>query len=93
VRSRAGGSVESEEVSGMEIKVLGTGCKKCKATKQAIREVVEELGLDAAVEEVTEMSEIMKYNVLTTPGVVVDGKVVSKGKVPDKKEIRSWLGA
>ncbi|NPV58395.1 MAG: thioredoxin family protein [Actinobacteria bacterium] len=75
----------------MEIKVLGTGCKKCKATKEAIREVVEELGLDAQVDEVTEMSEIMKYNVLTTPGVVVDGKVVSKGKVPDKKEIRSWL--
>jgi small redox-active disulfide protein 2 len=75
----------------MEIKVLGTGCKKCKATKEAIRQVVDELGLDAQVDEVTEMSEIMKYNVLTTPGVVIDGKVVSKGKVPDKKEIRNWL--
>ncbi len=75
----------------MEIKVLGPGCKKCKATKEAIRQVVEELGLDIQVDEVTEMGEIMKYNVLTTPGVVIDGKVVSKGKVPDKKEIRSWL--
>lgn len=77
----------------MEIKVLGPGCKKCKATKEAIREVVEELGLDAKVDEVTEMGEIMKYNVLTTPGVVIDGKVVSKGKVPSKKEIEGWLKA
>jgi len=77
----------------MEIKVLGTGCKKCKATKEAIREVVSELGLEATVEEVTDMAEIMKYNVLTTPGVVIDGKVVSKGKVPSKKEIESWLKA
>ncbi len=76
----------------MEIKVLGTGCKKCKATKEAIRQVAEELGLDVQVDEVTEMGEIMKYNVLTTPGVVIDGKVISKGKVPDKKEIRNWLG-
>ncbi|MDI6875078.1 thioredoxin family protein [Candidatus Solincola sp.] len=75
----------------MEIKVLGPGCKKCIATKEAIREVISELGLEATVEEVTEMAEIMKYNVLTTPGVVIDGKVVSKGKVPSKKEIESWL--
>ncbi len=74
-----------------EVKVLGTGCKKCRATKEAIRQVAGELGLDISLEEVTEMSEIMKYNVLTTPGVVVDGRVVSKGKVPDKKEIRGWL--
>lgn len=75
----------------MEIKVLGPGCKKCVATKEAIKEVISELGLEATVEEVTEMSEIMKYNVLTTPGVVIDGKVVSKGKVPSRKEIEGWL--
>ncbi len=75
----------------MEIKVLGTGCKKCKATKEAIGQVVNELGIDAQVEEVTEMDEIMKYNVLATPGVVIDGKVVSKGKVPKKKEVEGWL--
>jgi small redox-active disulfide protein 2 len=75
----------------MEIKVLGPGCKKCKATKEAIKEVVSELGLEATVEEVTDMAEIMKYNVLATPGVVIGGKVVSKGKVPSRKEIESWL--
>ncbi len=77
----------------MDIKVLGPGCKKCKATKEAVQQVIDELGLDAHVDEVTDMSEIMKYNVLTTPGVVIDGKVVSKGKVPDKKEIRKWLSS
>ncbi len=76
----------------MEIKVLGPGCKKCVATREAIKEVISELGLEATVEEVTDMSEIMKYNALTTPGVVVDGKVVCKGKVPSKKEIEGWLG-
>ena len=75
----------------MEIKVLGTGCKKCKATKEAIRQVVDELGLEANLDEVTDMDEILKYNVMATPGVVVDGKVVSKGKVPKKKEIEGWL--
>ncbi len=77
----------------MDIKVLGTGCKKCKATKEAIREVAQELGVDITLEEVTSMDEILKYNVMTTPGVVIDGKVVSKGKVPDKKEIKGWLGS
>lgn len=77
----------------MEIKVLGPGCKKCRATKDAIREVVSELGLEATVDEITDMSEIMKYNVLATPGVVIDGKVISKGKVPSKKEIEGWLKA
>lgn len=77
----------------MEIKVLGVGCKKCKATKEVIRKTVEELGLDARMEEVTEMNEIVKYDVLTTPGVVIDGKVVSKGRVPTRKEVEDWLKA
>jgi len=76
----------------VEIKVLGTGCKKCKATKEAIREVLAELGREDRVEEVTDIDEILKYNVMTTPGVVIDGKVVCKGKVPKKKEIQKWLG-
>jgi small redox-active disulfide protein 2 len=75
----------------MEIKVLGPGCKKCRATKEAIRQVVDDLGLDIQVEEVADMSEIMKYNVLTTPGVVIDGKVISSGRIPSKKDIESWL--
>lgn len=77
----------------MEIKVLGTGCRKCRAVKKAISEVASRMGVEVSLEEVTDMAEIMKYNVLVTPGVVIDGKVVSKGKVPSKKEIEKWLGA
>jgi small redox-active disulfide protein 2 len=77
----------------MEIKVLGTGCKKCRATKEAIRQVVDEMGVDAQLEEVTDMNEILKYDVIATPGVVIDGKVISKGKIPKKKEIEAWLKA
>ncbi len=77
----------------MEIKVLGAGCKKCKATKEAIRQVVDEMGVDARLEEVTDMNEILKYDVLATPGVVIDGKVISKGRIPKKKEIETWLKA
>lgn len=76
----------------MDIKVLGTGCKKCNATKSIIREVLSELGEGAQVEEITDMSEIIKYKVLATPAVMIDGKVVSKGKVPKKKDVLKWIG-
>ena len=76
----------------MEIKVLGTGCKKCKATKEAIKEVLAERGDQTQIVEVSEMSEILKYKVIATPGVVIDGEVVSSGKVPGKNEIKGWLG-
>lgn len=75
----------------MEIKVLGTGCKKCKATKEAIKEVLAERGDQTQIVEVSEMSEILKYEVMATPGVVIDGEVVSSGKVPRKNEIEDWL--
>ena len=75
----------------MEIKVLGTGCGKCKATRKLIKEVAEELGSDVRIEEVKDLVEITEYNVMSTPGVVVDGKVVSSGKVPSRKEVESWM--
>ncbi len=75
----------------MEIKVLGTGCNKCTATKEIIREVLTEIGEATQLEEVTEMSEILKYDVMATPGVVIDGKVVSWGKVPKRKEVLGWF--
>jgi small redox-active disulfide protein 2 len=75
----------------MEIKVLGPGCPKCQATEKNVREVVTEAGLDAQVDKVTDVMEIAKYGVFGTPAVVVDGEVKSVGKIPEKREIMTWI--
>ena len=75
----------------MEIKVLGTGCAKCKNLEKATVQAVEELGLDAKVEKVEDIQKIMEYGVMTTPAVVVDNKVVVKGRVPSVDELKSLL--
>lgn len=75
----------------MEIKVLGTGCAKCKTLENHTREAVAQLSLDAEVIKVEDIMEIMRLGVLTTPGLVVDGKVVVKGKVPSVAEIKDIL--
>ena len=71
----------------MNIKILGTGCAKCHQLEKTAKEVVKELGIDAAVEEVKGIDKIIAYNVLITPGLVINEKVVSSGKVPTKAEI------
>lgn len=76
----------------MEIKILGPGCARCELTKKNVQEAVGEAGVDASIEKVTDIMEISKYGVFGTPAVVIDGKVKSVGKVPEKKEIREWLG-
>jgi len=73
------------------IKVLGTGCANCKATQKLIEETARALGVDAEIEKVEDIGEIMGYGVMSTPGVVVDGKVVHAGGVPDRKMVESWL--
>lgn len=75
----------------MDIKVLGTGCPKCKALENATREAVAEAGITALVTKVEDIVEIMNYGVMTTPALVVDGKIVVKGKVPSVAEIKSLL--
>lgn len=75
----------------MEIKVLGTGCPKCKALTKAVEEVVEESGMDASVTKVEDINEIMQYGVMVTPALVVDGKVVASGKVPKKEKLKKLL--
>ncbi|MFT5164870.1 MAG: small redox-active disulfide protein 2 [Saprospiraceae bacterium] len=74
-----------------EIKILGTGCPKCKRTTALVEEVVKETGIDATVEKVEDIMEIMKYNVLSTPVIVVDEEVKIKGRVPSKSEIIELL--
>lgn len=75
----------------MEIKVLGPGCPKCKQTEQRVREAVAEAGITANIEKVTDIMEIAGYGVLGTPAVIIDGEVKSVGKIPSKKDIKSWL--
>ena len=75
-----------------EIKVLGPGCSKCKKTFAVVEKVVESNGVDANPTKVEDIEEIMRYNILYTPAIVVDGKVVMKGKVPSESEVRQLLG-
>lgn len=75
----------------MEIKILGTGCPKCQALERNAREALKELGIDATVTEVKDIKKIMEYDIMTTPGFVVDEKVKSAGRVLDKEEIKKFI--
>jgi small redox-active disulfide protein 2 len=77
----------------MEIKILGTGCAKCKALEKVTRDVVAENGIEADITKVEDIMDIMKFGVMTTPALVVDGKVVLKGHVPSKEEVKQLLTA
>ena len=74
------------------IKVLGSGCRNCQTTTQLIAEVAQAKGVDIVLEKVEAMPEIIRYGVMSTPGVVIDGQVVHAGGVPDRKKIEGWLG-
>jgi small redox-active disulfide protein 2 len=75
----------------MEVKVLGPGCPNCKRLEKTAREAVAEMGVEATVTKVTDMADIMAYDILTTPGLVIDEKVVSSGRVPSKAEVTSMI--
>ncbi len=75
----------------MEIKVLGTGCPKCKTLEKMVRDVVDKNAIKATVTKVEDIMEIMKYKVMTTPALVIDEKVVMKGKVPSDAELTILL--
>lgn len=75
----------------MEIKILGPGCPKCKSLEKATREVVEKNNIDATITKVEDIMDIMAFGVMSTPALVVDGKVVVKGRVPSNDEIAKLL--
>lgn len=75
----------------MEIKVLGPGCAKCQQLKKTVGEVIKELGIEANVEDVKDIREIMEYPILTTPGLVINGKLVVSGRVPSKPEVTTFI--
>ena len=75
----------------MDIKILGTGCTKCKQAEKVVRETVAEAGVEADVEKVGDLLKIAGYGVFGTPAVVVDGDVKIVGKIPNKEDVLSWI--
>ncbi|AQS59224.1 thioredoxin family protein [Desulforamulus ferrireducens] len=75
----------------MEIKVLGTGCKKCTEVDKLVREVLAEINIPANVEKVEDFAQIAQYGVMLTPGLVINGKVKVTGKVPSKADIKKMI--
>ena len=77
----------------MIIKVLGSGCRNCLNLEKAARQAIDNLGIDATIEKVTDYPSIVGYGVMSTPALVVDEKVVSTGRVPTVTEIQNLLAA
>ena len=75
----------------LTIKVLGGGCADCKQVEQITRKVVSEMGIEAEILKVTDYNDIMTYNVLSTPGLVINEKVVSSGRIPTPAEVTTWV--
>jgi small redox-active disulfide protein 2 len=73
------------------IKVLGPGCKRCETTAAMVKSTAEKLGIEVSIEKVTDYAEIAKFGIASTPGVVVDGKVVHAGGLPAEQDLEGWL--
>ncbi len=77
----------------IDVKILGTGCANCKATQRLVEQVLAARGVAARIEKVEDIASIMRYGVMSTPGVVIDGKVVHAGGVPSRAQVEQWVGA
>lgn len=86
-----GSAPKEGSVRSSGIAVLGSGCAKCNELEEAVRGALEELGLDQTVDHVTDFVEIASYGVMTTPALVVDGQVVSSGRVLSREEAKSLI--
>lgn len=75
----------------MEVKVLGTGCAKCKSTVALIEDIASSKGVNLSLEKVEDIQAIVGYGVMSTPAVVIDGKVVHAGGVPGRDKVEQWL--
>lgn len=75
----------------MVIKILGTGCAKCTALENKVRELIKQNSIDAEIQKVTNLQDIMRYGIMMTPGLVINEKVVSFGSVPKESQILQWI--
>jgi small redox-active disulfide protein 2 len=75
----------------MDIKILGTGCPKCRKVYANVQRAIAELGIDVKLKKVEDIDEILRYGVMITPAVVIDGCVRASGRIPSKEEFKQWL--
>lgn len=75
----------------MDVKILGSGCPNCKRLEKIARDVLAEMGVEATLTKVTDFGDIMAYNIIATPGLVINGQVVSYGRIPTKAEVTTWV--
>lgn len=75
-----------------DVKILGPGCKRCQTTAEMVQTEADRLGIEIALEKVTDYAAIAGYGIAATPGIVVDGKVVHAGGLPRSEDIPGWLG-
>lgn len=74
-----------------DIKVLGPGCKRCQATQVMVEAAAKELGCDIAIDKVTDYAAMARYGIVSTPGIVIDGKLVHSGGLPKEDDLKRWL--
>ena len=74
-----------------KIQILGSGCKNCETTAKLIEIAADEIGIEIELEKITDIAEIMSHGIMSTPGVIIDGRVVHAGGLPAPEQIRSWL--
>lgn len=82
---------EIEEESGLVIKILGPGCPSCEQLEKDVRTVVQELNLPADIQHVRDLKEISKFGIVATPGLVINKRLISKGRLPSREQIKEWI--
>jgi small redox-active disulfide protein 2 len=85
------GEVVEEEETGLVIRILGPGCPNCEKLENEVRAVIQELTLAADIDHIRDLKDISKYGIIATPGLVVNKKLVSVGKMPNRNQLKEWL--